>query len=92
MLKSENKSTTWWQPQSNVIIDARDISGVSVKTEQYFNPDGTASIIGLRYTLIINFSNKSNADSLTFTYDSIEKLNAVLAPLELSWIPDEEKG
>lgn len=92
MLKSENKNIAWWHPQPNVVIDVRDISGFSVTTEQYFNPDGTASIIGLRYNLLVSFSNKDRANSLPFSYDSVEELNAVLIPLELSWVPDEVKA
>lgn len=92
MLKSENKNIAWWHPQPNVVIDVRDISGFSVSTEQYFNPDGTASIIGLRYNLLVSFSNKDKADSVSFSYNSVEELNEVLNPLGLSWVPDEVKA
>ena len=92
MLKSGSKNIAWWHPQPNVVIDVRDISGFTVSTEQYFDPDGTASIIGLRYTLLVSFSNKSKTDSVAFTYNTLDELNEVLSPFELSWIPDEVKA
>jgi hypothetical protein len=91
MLKSESRYIAWWHPQPNVVIDVRDISGFAVSIGPYFNPDTTTSINGLKYHLLVSFSNKSKVDDVLFTYDSIEELNTALAPFELSWIPDEVK-